>query len=96
MPLPVILTITYLVVNFGLMVRVERVRVAGRVPSGRLTTLAATLRYGPPIVGLIYLETRAGDWLFVGFVGFFFILAFWLLGEALNYPSDPPNLRRQR
>jgi len=95
MPLPVTLTIAYLVVNLGFTVWIERARMAGGVPPRGLTTLSATLRYGPPIVGLIYLETLAGDWLFVGFVAFFFGLAFWMLDKLLNYPSEPPERRRR-
>ncbi|MFP5356354.1 MAG: hypothetical protein ACLGIK_14595, partial [Gemmatimonadota bacterium] len=45
-------------------------------PSGWLVGLSRTLRYGPPLAGLGYLVTRAGDWPFVLFVAAFFAGAF--------------------
>lgn len=90
-PLPVWLAITYLVVNLGLMIWVERARAAGRAPAGSFGTLVFSLRWGPPIAGLIYLETRAGDWLFVALVACFFGLALWLADGLLSQRSGPPS-----
>ena len=90
MPLPVILTIAYLAVNLVLMVWIERDRAMGRTPPRRLAALSTTLRWGPPLLGVIYLEIVAGDWLFLAFVVAFFGMAFWLLDGLLNYPADPP------
>lgn len=90
MPLPILLTLAYLAVNLAITVWVERHRAAGRPPPRGLTALSATLRWGPPLLGLVYLEVVAQDWLFVIFVVAFFALAFWLLDGLLNYPADPP------
>ncbi len=90
MPLPVLLALTYLVVNFALMIWIEHGRAAGRQPSGALTTLSAALRWGPPLAGLLYLEAVAGDWMFFGFVLAFFAFAFFTLDGLLGYPNDRP------
>lgn len=90
MPLPVTLAATYLAVNLVLTVWIVREETAGREPATWLVALSRTLRYGPPLAGLIYLVTRAGDWPFVLFVATFFAGAFWLLDGLLNYPTRPP------
>lgn len=90
MPLPVALAVTYFVVNLLLTIWVVREEVGEREPSGWLMGLSRTLRYGPPLAGLGYLVTRAGDWPFVLFVAAFFAGAFWLLDGLLNYPTRPP------
>ena len=95
MPLPFVLAITYLAVNLALTIWIEREREAGRPPPRWLVMLSAGLRWGPPIAGLIYVETAAGDWVFFLFVLAFFALSFWLMGRALNFPSDPPKRRRR-
>jgi hypothetical protein len=94
MPLPILLALTYLLVNLALTIWIEREREAGRVPPGGIVTLSTVLRWGPPIAGFIYVETVAGDWLFFIFVLSFFALAFYLLDRALNFPSDPPKRGR--
>lgn len=90
MPLPVALAVTYLAINMALMVWIVRADAAGRTPSGWLTGTSQVLRYLPPLLGAIYLVTRAGDWPFVLFVIFFFAVAFYLLDGVLNYPQRPP------
>ena len=90
MPLPVTLAATYFAVNLVITIWVVREETGGRVPSTRLLAFSRTLRYGPPLAGLIYLVTRAGDWPFVLFVAAFFAGAFWLLDGLLNYPTRPP------
>jgi len=90
MPLPVTLAATYLAVNLVLTVWIVREETAGAEPTSWLVALSRTFRYGPPLAGLIYLVTRAGDWPFVLFVSTFFASAFWLLDGLLNYPTRPP------
>ncbi len=90
MPLPILMALTYLVVNFALMVWIERGRAAGRQPSSALAAVSATLRWGPPLAGLIYLEAVAGDWAFFVFVIAFFAFAFFTLDGLLGYPNDRP------
>jgi hypothetical protein len=90
MPLPVTLAATYFAVNLVITIWVVREETGGRVLAGWLVALSRTLRYGPPLAGLLYLVTRAGDWPFVLFVAFFFAGAFWLLDGLLNYPTRPP------
>lgn len=90
MPLPVTLAATYFAVNLAITIWIVREETRDRVPPDWLVALARTLRYGPPLAGLIYLVTRAGDWPFVLFVVVFFATAFWLLGGLLNYPTRPP------
>ena len=89
MPLPVVLTLGYLVVNFTLMVWLVREETAGATPPAPVTTLARILRYGPPLVGLLYLVTIARDWPFVLFVLAFFTIAFALLNGLLSTPIRP-------
>jgi hypothetical protein len=90
MPLPVTLAATYFAVNLAITIWLVREETSGRVPATWLIALSRTLRYGPPVLGLGYLVTRAGDWPFVLFVGAFFAAAFWLLDGLLNYPTRPP------
>ncbi len=90
MPLPVTLTLTYLAVNLVITIWIVREETGGRSPAGWVVALSRTLRYGPPLAGLVYLVTRAGDWPFVLFVAAFFAGAFWLLDGLLNYPTRPP------
>jgi hypothetical protein len=90
MPLPVVLAGTYLAVNFTLMVWLVREEANHRVPPSTIVAAARTLRYGPPLLGLVYLVTIAGDWPFVLFVGAFFAGAFWLLNGLLDDASRPP------
>jgi hypothetical protein len=90
MPLPVTLAATYFAVNLVVTIWVVREEAGGRVPSAWLVAISRTFRYGPPLAGLMYLVTRAGDWPFVLFVAAFFATAFWLLDGLLNYPTRPP------
>ena len=90
MPLPVTLAVIYFAINLILTIWVIREETGARVPAGWLVAAARALRYGPPLAGLAYLVTRAGDWPFVLFVGAFFASAFWLLDGLLNYPTRPP------
>jgi hypothetical protein len=90
MPLPVWIAATYLVTNFALTVWIVRAETGGRQVSDSISTVSGVLRYGPPLLGLGYLVTKAGDWPFVLFVAAFFALAAWLLHGLLNYPTRPP------
>ena len=90
MPLAVALGATYFVVNFAILVWLAWEEIHGRATSPALVRLTRILRYGPPLVGLLYLVTIAGDWPFVLFVGGFFAGAFWLLEKLLNYPPPSP------
>jgi hypothetical protein len=90
MPLPVTLAATYFAVNLLITIWIVREETGGRVLPGWLVVASRTLRYGPPLIGLLYLVTRAGDWPFVLFVVVFFATAFWLLDGLLNYPTRPP------
>jgi hypothetical protein len=87
MPLPVTLTVAYLTLNLTLMVLLELERSQGRPPSPRMSVLAGALRFGPPLLGLLYLVTIAGDWLFLGFVAAFFAIGFWLMDGLLAYTN---------
>jgi hypothetical protein len=78
------------VVNFAITVWIVREETNGRTPSGWLGVGSLLLRYVPPLLGAMYLVTRAGDWPFVLFVLFFFSVAFFLLNGLLNYPTRPP------
>jgi hypothetical protein len=90
MPLPVVLALGYLIVNFAIMVWLVREEAAGRVPHAPTTIIARVLRYGPPLLGLVYLVTIAGDWPFFLFVLTFFTVAFGLLNGLLSTPIRPP------
>lgn len=90
MPPPVLIAATYLVINFAIMVWMVREEHHERTsPPGAVVT-ARMLRYGPPLLGLGYLVTIAGDWPFFLFVLVFFALAFWLLDGLLGFPTRPP------
>ena len=93
MPLPVVLATTYLAINLAFTVWLAREETQGRTPASWVTVLARTLRYGPPLLGALYLVTIAEDWPFVLFVALFFAGAFWLLNGAVNYPTRPPKKR---
>ena len=90
MPLPVTLAATYFAVNLAITIWLVREETGGRASSEWLVALSRTLRYGPPLAGLAYLVTRAGDWPFFLFVAVFFAPAWWLLDGLLNYPTRPP------
>ena len=90
MPMPVVLATTYLAINLAITVWLAREESNGRAVATWVIVVSRTLRYGPPLLGVLYLVTIAGDWPFVLFVGAFFGGAFWLLNGALNYPSRPP------
>jgi hypothetical protein len=93
MPLPVTLAIAYLALNLAVMIWLERERSGGRPPTFAVTAFALALRFGPPIVGVLYLITIAGDWLFFGFVLVFFAASFWLMNGLLAFtiPSSGHN-----
>ena len=93
MPLPVTLASAYLAINLALVVWLARAEARGQSLPRSVTTLAMSLRYGPPLLGLLYLITIAADWPFFLFVAFFFATAFWLLDGLLNYPPRPPKDR---
>lgn len=97
MTLPITLTVAYLAVNFAIMLWLERERAHDRIPAHRVAVLAGMLRYGPPLVGLGYLVTIAGDWLFFLFAIGFFAAAFWMLdgvlGSTTSQPTGPEPMR---
>jgi hypothetical protein len=93
MPLPVTLAVAYLALNLAVMIWLERERSHGRPPTVAVTAFALALRLGPPVVGVLYLITIAGDWLFFGFVLVFFAASFWLMNGLLAFtiPSSGRN-----
>ena len=93
MPLPVALASAYLAMNLAFTVWLVRAEARGQRLPTAVIMLAMTLRYGPPLLGLLYLITIAADWPFFLFVAFFFVTAFWLLDGLLNYPPRPPKDR---
>lgn len=93
MPPPVIITLVYLAINMALMVWLVAEEASGRTPPVWLTVLSTSTRYGPPLIGLVYLVALGGDWAFFFFVVIFFAVSFWLLDGLLNYPSRPPKRR---
>ena len=88
--LPLTLAATYLAINLGLTVWIAREEVEGRVPAPWVRATSRAAKYGPPLLGLFYLVTIAGDWPFVLFVGAFFAAAFWALDGFLSPTSRPP------
>ena len=90
MNVPIALTLVYLATNVAMMLWLERERTHGRSPSRGVSVLSNVLRFGPPLVGVIYLEMIAGDWLFLVFVAAFFAASFWLMDGLLAYTA-PPN-----
>jgi hypothetical protein len=85
MPLPVTLAIAYLALNLAVMIWLERERSGGRSPTLGVSAFALGLRFGPPVAGVLYLITIAGDWLFFGFVLAFFAASFWLMDGLLAF-----------
>ena len=83
MNLPIALTIAYLAINLAMMLWLEHERSSGRQPSRGVSALSIALRFGPPLLGVIYLELIAGDWLFLVFVAAFFATSFWLMDGLL-------------
>jgi hypothetical protein len=96
MPLPITLTIAYLAINLAMMLWLERERANGRMPSRGVSALSIALRFGPPLLGVIYLELIAGDWLFLAFVAAFFATSFWLMDGllAVTTPLRGPEAMR--
>jgi hypothetical protein len=88
-----VLTIAYLAINLALIVWIERERAHEREISWQLGLLAATLRYAPPLAGVIYLLTISGDWVFALFVVAFFGIAAWLMNGLLAYTNFGPDGR---
>ena len=89
MPLPVVFATVYLAINLAIMAWLVREESHGSVVPTSAVILARTLRYGPPLLGMFYLVTIAGDWPYLLFVGGFFAGALWLLDSLLNYPPPP-------
>jgi hypothetical protein len=87
--LPFALALTYLAINLGLVVWIAREEVRGTTLPTWLVVIARILRYVPPLIGLLYLVTIAGDWPFFLFVVGFFTFAFFLLDRSLGFPSLP-------
>ena len=88
--IPVSLAATYLAINLAFVVRIARDEVRGVTPTPWLLPIARILRYVPPLVGLLYLVTIAGDWPFFLFVVGFFTFGFFLLDRSIGFPSQPP------
>ena len=87
--LPIALAATYLGINLGFVVWIAREEVRGITPAPWLLVVARVLRYVPPLIGLLYLVTIAGDWPFFLFVVGFFTFAFFLLDRSIGFPSQP-------
>jgi hypothetical protein len=87
MNVPIALTLVYLATNIAMMLWLERERAHGRSPSRGVSALSMVLRFGPPLVGVVYLEMIAGDWLFLAFVAAFFAAGFWLMDGLLAYTA---------
>jgi hypothetical protein len=88
--LPVILAAGYLAINFWLVVWIARDEARGAAPAPAVVLIARILRYVPPLIGLLYLVTIAGDWPFFLFVVGFFTFGFFLLDRSIGFPSQPP------
>ena len=88
-PLPIVLALAYLAINFAFVVWIAREEHRGAIIPGWLMAVARFLRYVPPLIGLMYLVTIAGDWPFFLFVIGFFTFAFFLLDRSLGFPSQP-------
>ena len=89
MNLPIALTLAYLAINLAMMLWLEHERSNGRRPSRGVSALSIALRFGPPLLGVIYLELIAGDWLFLLFVAAFFAASFWLMDGLLAVTTRP-------
>jgi hypothetical protein len=87
--LPFLLAAAYLAINFWLVVWLARDEARGSASAPGLVLIARILRYLPPLIGLLYLVTIAGDWPFFLFVVGFFAFAFFLLDRSLGFPSLP-------
>jgi len=87
--LPFALALAYLAINLALVVWIAREEVRGTTLPPWLVVIARILRYVPPLIGLLYLVTIAGDWPFFLFVVGFFTFAFFLLDRSLGFPSLP-------
>jgi hypothetical protein len=85
-----VLVAAYLAIGFALIVWLARQEARGRVVPTRVAIGSRAAIYGPPLLGLLYLVTIAGDWPFVLFVLVFFSIAFLLLNGLLNTPMRPP------
>ena len=88
-PLPIILAAAYLAINFAFVVWIAREETAGRTVPGGVLVIGRILRYGPPLIGLGYLVTIAGDWPFFLFVIGFFAFALFLLDRGIGFPNQP-------
>lgn len=86
--LPILLPLAYLAINFGLVVWIARGEMRGQAPS-EVVVVGRILRYGPPLIGLGYLVTIAGDWPFFLFVIGFFAFALFLLDRGIGFPHQP-------
>lgn len=87
--LPVLLALAYLVINFALVVWIAREESRGQITPTWVVVVGRILRYVPPLIGLVYLVTIAGDWPFFLFVVGFFTFAFFVLDRSLGFPSEP-------
>ena len=87
--LPFALAIAYLAINLPLVVWIAREETSGRAPAGWLIVVTRVVRWVPPLLGLLYLVTIAGDWPFFLFVLGFFTFAFFLLDRGVGFPSQP-------
>jgi hypothetical protein len=90
MPLPVAFTLLYLIANLAMLIWLERARARGETPPPRIVMWSHVLRWGLPVLGLVYLIAISGDWVFVLFVLAFFAGAFWLLDGLLAYTNHGP------
>jgi len=89
MPLPVFLTLGYLLIGFGCIVWLAHREAHGRTVETWQAVLARTAVFGPPLLGFGYLVTIAGDWPFLLFVIGFFAIGALLLNGLLNTPIRP-------
>lgn len=89
MIMPVAVAALYLAVNLAITIWIVREETNGRAAPPRVAATSFALRYGPPLLGLGYLVTIAGDWPFFLFVVAFFAVSFALLNGLLAFPSRP-------
>jgi hypothetical protein len=87
------LTLTYLVINIGLVIWVERERAREREVPWSVSAAIAAVRWVPPVAGAIYLVVVSGDWQFVLLVIGFFAISAWLLTGLLAYTNHGPDKR---
>ena len=76
-------------VSFWHVVWLAREERDGREAPSLVVIAGRILRYLPPLIGLLYLVTIAGDWPFFLFVVGFFTFAFFLLDRSIGFPSQP-------